>query len=110
MSPGFFFFLPSPKLLCPELLAVAIPLGWVWLMICLRVLSLSAPGGPQNQLVALLLLHADASSSHASLKALPSRAQGIMGPQGVLVLAVVQAFISSSGCVSHRRPPASASA
>lgn len=25
MRPGFFFFLPSPKVLCPEVLAVAMP-------------------------------------------------------------------------------------
>lgn len=34
MSPGFFFFLPSPKVLCPEVLAVAMlsvaEVGWSW--------------------------------------------------------------------------------
>lgn len=32
MRPGFFFFLPSPKVLCPEVLAVAMPSSsrWDW--------------------------------------------------------------------------------
>lgn len=58
MRPGFFFFLPSPKVLCPEVLAVAMlavaGVGWGWPLTIYSVVLFQA--GPQCQHASLLLL------------------------------------------------------
>ena len=54
MRPGFFFFLPSPKVLCPEVLAVAMLVfaeaGWSWPFCIYWVLLFKTAHGANTRL------------------------------------------------------------
>lgn len=87
IRPGLFFFLPSPKALCPEVLAVAMPvLLWSWVGSTSLCLLAGGVGGRRP------VLASDGSSAlvpsqvrRPSLKVSSSPPRGIMGHgEGVL--------------------------
>lgn len=95
MRPGFFFFLPSPKLLCPEVLAVAMPMLLLAELGCGPPLCLRPPGLWLCCSLALLSLRLRGRCPLDPRASCDLRRVRLRGGAGVLVLAPVQALCQS---------------
>lgn len=97
MSPGFFFFLPSPKVLCPEVLAVAMPmvakLGRGWPLFLSQQFS-------AHRTNTLLLLHSAVQLFWCHLWRCCSPSPGAPWEMRRVTLACVQTFFGASVVVS----------
>lgn len=128
MTPGFFFFLPSPKAPCPEVLAVAMlaaAFGWGSPRSVSVVLSRTSPQHQRRLCCSSRLVCSYCHQQGLSLKVSSPRPRGTMGHEkGQVVVVVVegggcgdagvaarsmalarlQAFFVASGTVSVCRP------